>query len=86
MLTNFGKLCREARTRMTMTRPEMAKLLGAEVKQVSDIETGKITPTAHYVSLVTMVLGLSVDEVEISLNLDGSPFKLSRANQPRYGA
>jgi DNA-binding XRE family transcriptional regulator len=85
-LTPFGRLCVEGRSRMTMTRPELAKLVGTSPKDISDIETGRKEPSAHYVSLVSGILGLDVEEVEIALSSTAGSYRLTRTSQPKYGA
>ena len=42
----------------TMTRPEMAKLLGRTAKEVNDIEIGRKFPPDDYVKAVTGLLAL----------------------------
>jgi len=71
---------------MTMTRPELARHMNTTPKEISDIETGKKEPTAHYVTLVTGLLGLNLEDVEISLSVPTDPYKLTRISQPKYGS
>jgi transcriptional regulator with XRE-family HTH domain len=85
-LTQFGKLCFDARIRLTMTRPELAKMVGTSPKDISDIETGKKPEPAHYVALVTGILGLDTFDVELALSGTDSQYKLTRIAQPKYGA
>lgn len=69
LLTEFGELCRNGRARMgTMTRPEMAKLLGLTAKTVNDIEIGRKYPTEDYVKAVTGLLALDPILVDKSLS------------------
>ncbi|WP_143748330.1 helix-turn-helix domain-containing protein [Mesorhizobium carmichaelinearum] len=84
-LTPFGRLCTEGRTAMTMTRPEMAKLVNTSPRDISLIETGQKTPPAHYVVLVMGILGLDLEEVEAALAAQDPTYKLTRVPQPRYG-
>jgi transcriptional regulator with XRE-family HTH domain len=85
-LTPFGQICVDGRMRMTMTRPELAKLVNCSPAQISRIESGQIEPPAHYVVLVTQILGLDLAEVEATLATPESPFRLTRITQPRYGS
>ena len=85
VLTPFGKLCFEARRGMTMTRPELARLVDTSPKDISDIETGKKAVPAHYVALVTGILGLDTLDVELALGACDSNYKLVRIQQPKYG-
>ncbi|TIM09613.1 helix-turn-helix domain-containing protein [Mesorhizobium muleiense] len=84
--TPFGQLCSEGRTAMTMTRPELAKLVGTSPLDISRIERGEKTPSAHYVILVMDILGLDRTEVEIALSMQDPTYKLTRVSQSRYGA
>lgn len=84
-LTPFGRLCTEGRTAMTMTRPEMAKLVNTSPRDISAMECGQKIPPAHYVVLVMGILGLDLDEVEAALAIQDPTYKLSRTSQPRYG-
>lgn len=84
-LTPFGRLCADARGRMLMTKPELAKKVGASPRDISDIECGKKLPPAHYVLLVTQILALDTEEVEIALHQCGSEYQHTRVTQPRYG-
>jgi transcriptional regulator with XRE-family HTH domain len=86
ILTPFGQLCSAARNHMTMTRPELARHLNTTPKEISDIETGKKEPSAHYITLVAGVLGLDLEEVEISLSTPNGHYQLTRITQPKYGS
>lgn len=85
-ITPFGQLCWDGRMRMTMTRPELAKLVNCSPSMISAIEDGTMPPPAHYVVLVTQILGLDLAEVESTLATRDSPFRLTRTTQPRYGS
>ena len=84
-LTPFGRLCTEGRMAMTMTRPEMAKLVNTSPRDISLIESGQKIPPAHYVVLVMGILGLDLEDVEAALAVQDPTYKLTRTSQPRYG-
>lgn len=86
ILTPFGKLCVEARNHLTMTRPELAKLVNTTAKDISDIETDKKPEPAHYVALVSGILGLDALDVEMSLSASDAQYRLNRVTQSNYGA
>lgn len=86
MITPFGKLCSDGRAYMTMTRPELAKLINTTPKDISDIETGKKEPSGLYVSLVAGILGLDLQELEMSLSTADSQYRFTRVTQSNYGA
>jgi DNA-binding XRE family transcriptional regulator len=71
---------------MTMTKPELAKLLKTSSKEISDIETGKKEPSGHYVVLIAQILGLDMADVEITLAVSNSPYQLGRIAQSKYGS
>lgn len=71
---------------MTMTRPELARYVSTTPRDISDIETGKKTPPANYVKLVTEILGLDPEDVFVTLSKQYPEYELSRIAQPRYGA
>lgn len=85
-LTPFGRLCSEGRSAMTMTRPELAKLVGTSPLDISRIERGEKSPPAHYVLLVMDILELDKTEVELALAEQDPTYKITRVTQPRYGA
>ncbi|MES0136545.1 helix-turn-helix domain-containing protein [Mesorhizobium sp. M0016] len=84
-LTPFGQQCTEGRTAMTMTRPEMAKLVNTSPRDISLMESGQKIPPAHYVVLAMGVLGLDLEEVEAALAAQDPTYRLTRVSQPRYG-
>lgn len=84
-LTPFGRLCADGRAKLEMTKPELAKQIKTSPRDVSDIELGKKTPSGHYVLLVTRILGLDTEEVEISLERSGSEYQITRISPPKYG-
>lgn len=86
MLTPFGKLCADARTHLTMTRPELARHVNTTPRDISDIELGKKPVPALYASLVTGILGLDPVDVEMALSTPDSPYRLTRITQPKYGS
>ena len=85
-LTAFGQLCADRRVVLTMTRPELAKLVGTTPTDISLIERGEKEPPAHYVLLIIEVLRLEQAEVEFALAAQGSTYRLTRVTQPRYGS
>ena len=85
-LTTFGKLCAQARTYLTMTKPELAKQLGTTAKDISDIESGQKEPSRRYVSLVTGLLCLDIDQVEVALAGNTSAYRRIPTSQPKYGS
>ena len=85
-LSPFDQLCFDGRMAMTMTKRELAKMIGTSPLEVSRIERGEKEPSAHYVVLVMGILGLDQLEVEAALSTPESPYKLTRIAQPQYGA
>jgi transcriptional regulator with XRE-family HTH domain len=85
-LIPFGKLCAQARTYLTMTKPELAKQLGTTAKEISDIESGQKEPSHGYVRLVTGLLGLNIEEVEAALADSVSSYRRVPTSQPKYGS
>ncbi|WP_210239055.1 helix-turn-helix transcriptional regulator [Mesorhizobium sp. 8] len=71
---------------MTMTRPELAKLVGTTPLDIARIERGEKEPSAHYVLLVISILSLDKDDVEVALAAQYPAYRLTRVTQPRYGS
>ncbi|TAY98408.1 hypothetical protein [Rhizobium leguminosarum] len=69
-LGEFGKLCKDGRAALLMTRPEMAKNLDHTMVQITAIESGRVKPSEHYIARVTGMLGLSTKDVRAALQKD----------------
>lgn len=69
---DFGNLCKTARARFEMTRPEMARKLGVSPITISEIESGKMPPPSGYVCAATGLLGLSTTDVKAALASDAA--------------
>lgn len=84
--TAFGRLCQEGRTRLTMTKFELARLVGTSPTDVTAIETGRKDPPSTYVKLVTELLGLEPEEVQFALERTPSSYEKTPPSNPKYGS
>ena len=69
-LTALGQKMREARKKKDLTQQELADLSHVSVKQIANIERGKMNPSYLILKALTKVLPLSLDAL---INPDVSP-------------
>ena len=69
-LTALGQKMREARKKKDLTQQELADLSHVSVKQIANIEKGKMNPSYLILKALAKVLPLSLD---ILINPDVSP-------------
>ena len=69
-LTTLGKKMREARKKKDLTQQELADLSHVSVKQIANIEKGKMNPSYLILKALAKVLPLSLDNL---INPDVSP-------------
>ena len=73
-LTAFGQKMREARKKKDLTQQELADLSHVSVKQIANIEKGKMNPSYLILRALAKVLHISLDTLinpDISLEDEG---------------
>ena len=70
-LTALGQKMREARKKKDLTQQELADLSHVSVKQIANIEKGKMNPSYLILRALAKVLHISLDTL---INPDVSPF------------
>ena len=68
-LTALGQKMREARKKKDLTQQELADLSHVSVKQIANIEKGKMNPSYLILRALTKVLHISLDTLILLLQL-----------------